>query len=180
MISPFRLAAVLLALSAAPVLAQAPTPTQRPAPGAPVVPAPSAAAPAPAKTPVLNTTPSPAAAGGKVDINAASEQQLDALPGVGPARAKAIVAGRPYSDLDELVKKNVLSQSVFDGAKSRMALANINTASAADLARTLPGIGDVRSRAIVAGRPYRTTDDLVRKNILTKDAYDKIKDLVVF
>ena len=155
-------------------------PTQRPAPGAPAVPAPSAAAPAPKGTAVVNTAPSPAAAGGKVDINAASAEQLDALPGIGPVRSKAIVAGRPYADLQDLVTKKVLTQGVLDGAKSRMALANINSSSAADLAKTLPGVGDVRSKAIVAGRPYASADDLVKKNILTQGVFDKIKDLVAY
>ena len=40
----------------------------------------------------------------KIDINSASEKDLDALPGVGPATAKKIIAGRPYASLSELSK----------------------------------------------------------------------------
>lgn len=119
-----------------------------------------------------------AAAGAKVDINSATAAQLDALPGVGPARAKKIIAQRPYTSLDELVKKKALSKSVLDGARSQMALANINTSSASDLAKTLPGIGEVRSKAIVAGRPYATPADLVSKSVLTQNQFDAIAGLI--
>jgi hypothetical protein len=37
-----------------------------------------------------------------VDINSASEQDLDKLPGVGPATAKKIIAGRPYTSVADL------------------------------------------------------------------------------
>ena len=39
------------------------------------------------------------------------------LPGIGDARAKAIVKGRPYSGKDDLVKKTVLSEGVYDKLK---------------------------------------------------------------
>ena len=38
----------------------------------------------------------------KLDINTATKEQLDALPGVGPTTADAIIAGRPYSTPDDL------------------------------------------------------------------------------
>jgi len=38
----------------------------------------------------------------QVDINSASEKELDTLPGVGPATAKKIIAGRPYSSVQDL------------------------------------------------------------------------------
>ncbi len=154
-------------------------------PAAPAVRAPAAAAPAavPAKptAPAATTQAAmaPAAAGSKVDINSATEAQLDAgLTGVGPVRAKAIVSGRPYADLTDLVKKKVLTQGVFDKAKSGMALASINSSSAALLEKTLPGIGDVRSKAIVAGRPYTQPSDLVTKGVLTQGQFDKISGLI--
>ena len=62
-----------------------------------------------------------------------------------------------------------------DEKKEKM---DINSASEAELA-TLPGIGEVRAKAIVKGRPYKGKDDLVQKKILTKGVYDKIKDDII-
>ena len=43
----------------------------------------------------------------------------------------------------------------------------------------LPGIGEVRSKAIVKGRPYKGKDELVERKILTQSVYNKIKDQVI-
>jgi DNA uptake protein ComE-like DNA-binding protein len=48
-----------------------------------------------------------------IDINSASVEALEALPGVGPARARAIVAGRPWRDKGELTRRGVLPASVY-------------------------------------------------------------------
>lgn len=50
---------------------------------------------------------------GKVGVNSASLELLDTLPGVGPVTAGKIISGRPYSSLDQLVARKVVSQSVF-------------------------------------------------------------------
>jgi competence protein ComEA len=47
-----------------------------------------------------------------VDLNSASEKDLEALPGVGPATAKKIVAGRPYKSADELKKAGLNDKAV--------------------------------------------------------------------
>jgi competence protein ComEA len=54
---------------------------------------------------------------------------------------------------------------------------NINTASVIELDQ-LPGIGKVMAEAIVNGRPYTSTDDLVTNNIIKKAVYEKIKNQV--
>jgi competence protein ComEA len=58
------------------------------------------------------------------------------------------------------------------------ALLDINSASKAEL-DALPGIGAVRSEAIIKGRPYKGKDDLVNKKIIPQNVYDGIKDKII-
>lgn len=40
--------------------------------------------------------------GGRINVNTASAEELDALPGIGLSRAEAIIANRPYATVDDL------------------------------------------------------------------------------
>jgi competence protein ComEA len=57
------------------------------------------------------------AAAAVVDINAATAEQLKTLPGIGDAYAKKIIDGRPYKMKNQLVTRNVLTQSLYDKIK---------------------------------------------------------------
>src|SRR5689334_7426793 len=46
-----------------------------------------------------------------VDVNSADAKTLETLPGIGPATANKIIAGRPYGSLADLGKVKGLSQS---------------------------------------------------------------------
>lgn len=94
----------VLALALAAALATSPAVAQSPQPAAPTTASPSAAAP---RLPLI-------------DLNAASKDELDALPGIGPVRAEAIIKGRPYRGKDELVRKKVIPESVYEGIKERV------------------------------------------------------------
>jgi competence protein ComEA len=106
------LAAVALsALLAVPVAAQTASPstsTSRPA------------ATAPSTTGQSRTTTGTQAQSGLIDINSASAQELDQLPGVGPARAQAIIANRPYKGKDDLARRKVVPQNVYDQIKDKI------------------------------------------------------------
>jgi competence protein ComEA len=57
---------------------------------------------------------------GVIDINSASESELDALTGVGPVTAKKIIDNRPYQTIDELVSKKVVGVSVFGKIRDKI------------------------------------------------------------
>jgi len=63
-------------------------------------------------------------------------------------------------------------------AKAQVGLVDINSASEAQL-KAIPGIGDVYSKKIIAGRPYTRKDQLKTKKIIPDALYDKIKDKIV-
>jgi competence protein ComEA len=58
----------------------------------------------------------------KVNINNASEEELDQLPRVGPITAKKIIDNRPYSTLEDLITKKAVTQSVFNKIKDLIEL----------------------------------------------------------
>jgi competence protein ComEA len=124
-----------------------------------------------------------------LDLNKATADELEEhLSGVGPATAKKIVAGRPYTSVDDLAKAGVskrVIESIRDqvsvgaetAAKSKTTSSkttkskaddaketatgkvNLNTADAATL-EALPGIGAATAKAIIAARPIKSIDEL--------------------
>lgn len=59
---------------------------------------------------------------GRVSVNTATQQELEALPGIGPVTAGKIISNRPYLSLEELLTKKAMSQSLFDKLKDSLAL----------------------------------------------------------
>jgi competence protein ComEA len=83
---------VACALASAPLAAQTTAPTVTPK----------------AKAKAKATTPAPL-----LDLNKATEEEMvDALPGVGEVTAKKIVAGRPYTTVDDLAKAGVPARTI--------------------------------------------------------------------
>jgi competence protein ComEA len=74
----------------------------------------------PEKTSKSESKPA-AASGAKVDLNNASQKELEDLPGVGSATAKKIIAGRPYASVDDLAKAGV-SKKTIDKIRSQVTL----------------------------------------------------------
>ena len=60
-----------------------------------------------------------------LDVNSATLEQLDALPGIGPAYAAAIVAEReragPYATTDDLTARGTIPEHVYEGIRDMIA-----------------------------------------------------------
>jgi competence protein ComEA len=92
----FVLAASLLFVLSIPVLAHSHAPAMQGAQGA------------------KSATP---AGSNLVDLNSATKEQLDALPGIGSAYSQKIIDGRPYHAKTDLVKKKIIPQATYNKIK---------------------------------------------------------------
>lgn len=57
------------------------------------------------------------AIGEKININTASKEQIEKLPGIGPVKAQAIIAGRPYNSVEDVMKVKGIKEGSFSKIK---------------------------------------------------------------
>jgi competence protein ComEA len=131
-----------------------------------------------------------------LDLNKASAEEMAAtLPQVGDVTAKKIVAGRPYTKVDDLAKAGIPARVIeairplvtvvppapaaapVPATAPAAAKVNINEASS-DQLQTLPGIGPAHAREIIAKRPYKSIDELERVKGLGKSRIETLRPLV--
>jgi competence protein ComEA len=132
-----------------------------------------------------------------IDLNKASEKELESLKGVGPATAKKIIENRPYKSVDELSKAGVPAKTIQDlkpfvtvgpaataakpakppqekpaaAEKAKKELVDLNKASEQEL-DALKGIGPATAKKIIENRPYKSVDELSKAGLSAKTIQD--------
>lgn len=71
---------------------------------------------------VLGSTTQTAGGISKVNINSATQAELEALSYIGPVTASKIISGRPYQKIEELLDRKIISKSVFDKLKENFSV----------------------------------------------------------
>ena len=57
---------------------------------------------------------------GLINVNTASQKDLESLPGIGPVTAVKIIEGRPYSSVEDLKNKKIVGASVYEKIKDKI------------------------------------------------------------
>jgi competence protein ComEA len=150
----------------------------------------------------------PVSAVGRVNLNTATQAELEGLKGIGPALAAKIIAARPFKAVADLKNVSGISEATYDAIKGQVtvrapravaqtaetkAVTEKATQAAAPVSAVrrinlntatqaelegLKGIGPALAAKIIAARPFKTVADLKNVGGISEATYDAIKGQV--
>jgi competence protein ComEA len=130
--------------------------------------------PAPSRDSTLDQRTTSTNSTQKVDLNAASQEELQRLPGVGPATAKAIVAARPFKSVNELTNVNGISEARFSKLKPLVSVRPARPTP--QVGRAAPG-----EKASATSHPTtstaRPTGQKINLNTATKEELESLPEI---
>ena len=83
-------------------------------------------------------TSSAASPSQKIDINSATKDQLDVLPGIGSTYSQKIIDGRPYNSKRDLLTRKIVPQSTYDGIQEKIIAHRSSTGKKSDSSMAAP------------------------------------------
>jgi len=121
----------------------------------------------------------------RVELNTATREEIAMLPGMNVTVADKVIAARPFSSWNELLAKRILTphdvariqNHVTVNGQPVQARVDLNTATREELAM-LPGLDYPTADKIIAARPFNSPADLVNRNVLNRQQWDRISDRV--
>jgi DNA uptake protein ComE-like DNA-binding protein len=117
-------------------------------------------------TTAATASSSASATGTFIDPDAATREQLLTIPGIAPATADALVAGRPYPNMtavDRILVRANLSEQQRDTIYTRLwKPIDLNTASREEIL-LIPGVGPRMQHEFEEYRPYRSIERFRRE-----------------
>jgi DNA uptake protein ComE-like DNA-binding protein len=117
----------------------------------------------------------------KADAKAAVEKKAEGMSKGAEKKTEAMAKGdeKKAEGKAKAAENKAEAKGKGDEKKADAAkVVDINTATADEMS-ALPVIGDAIAKKIIAGRPYKGKDDLVKNKILTPKEYAKIKEKIV-
>src|SRR6516165_3085449 len=86
-----------------------------------------------------------------VNINTATKEELDALPGIGPVKAQAIIdyrnANGPFKTPEDIMKVNGIKEGEFGKLKGQISVSGSTTAPAAPAKAAAPAAAAAPAKA---------------------------------